>query len=270
MMESVLRIRHETVYTYSDPVHYSIQTLKLTPRRDPGQRIVRWNIQVPGQRLEQIDPFGNLTQVVTLDTPHRELRIVVEGLVQIERSDQQELMDAGPLPPLVFLATTALTQPDATLRALAERALGRHPPTAANLMLLAEAVGAAVRYTPGATEVHHGAAQALALGEGVCQDQAHVFVACCRAVGVPARYVSGYVHAGAGVIASHAWAEAWLGPEHGWHSIDITHNELAGARHCRIAVGRDYLDAAPVRGVRRGGSTESMHVAVTVSNGAHQ
>jgi transglutaminase-like putative cysteine protease len=98
-----------------------------------------------------------------------------------------------------------------------------------------------------------------------------VFVACCRAAGVPARYVSGYFHAGpAESIASHAWVDAWLGPVQGWLSLDVTHGELTGSRHCRIAVGRDYLDAAPVRGVRRGGGAESMHVAVNVSHGDQQ
>ena len=88
-----------------------------------------------------------------------------------------------------------------------------------------------------------------------------MLIACCRAAGIPARYVSGYFHAGTRAeVASHAWVDAWLGAEPGWCSIDVTHAEETGMRHCRLAVGRDYLDAAPVRGVRRGGGRESMSV----------
>ena len=107
-----------------------------------------------------------------------------------------------------------------------------------------------------------------------------MFVACCRAAGIPARYVSGYFYTGeTGEVASHAWVDAWLGGDEGWLSLDVTHGEAAGAAHCRLAVGRDYLDAAPVRGVRRGGGREQLSVAVklaalgaatTAQNGSHQ
>ena len=108
-------------------------------------------------------------------------------------------------------------------------------------------------------------------GEGVCQDHAHALIACCRAAGIPASHVSGYFHTGdVGEVASHAWADAWLGPEDGWLSVDLTHRSLAGPGHCRLAVGRDYLDAAPVRGVRRGGGAEQMRVAVVVATSAQQ
>jgi transglutaminase-like putative cysteine protease len=93
-----------------------------------------------------------------------------------------------------------------------------------------------------------------------------VFVACCRAAGIPARYVSGYVYTGTtGEVASHAWADAWLGEREGWLSLDVSHGEATGAAHCRLAVGRDYLDAAPVRGVRRGGGREELSVAVRLA-----
>jgi transglutaminase-like putative cysteine protease len=101
----------------------------------------------------------------------------------------------------------------------------------------------------------------------VCQDHAHLFIACCRARGVPARYVSGYVDPGHDEeAASHAWADVWVEGD-GWVSVDITHRVLARERHCRLAVGRDYLSAAPVRGVRTGGGDESLHVEVSVRSG---
>jgi len=262
-----LHIRHETRYEYEEPVSYSIQALKLTPRPDPGQRVVHWRVTSPGDRLEQVDPYGNLTQFVSLETPHRELRIVVEGVADVDEDATTLPPEAGGLSPLAYLAPTALTRADAALRGLAERHLGRHPASPAALLDLVAAIRRAVAYQPGVTDVTHSAAEALDLGVGVCQDQAHVLVACCRAAGVPARYVSGYFHAGdTGAVASHARADVWLGADRGWLSLDVTHAEQAGARHCRLAVGRDYLDAAPVRGVRRGGGRESLAVTVRVTS----
>lgn len=266
-----LHIRHETLYTYDHPIRYSIQTLRLTPRRDPGQRVLHWRIGSPGERMEQTDAFGNITHVVTVDAAHREMRILVEGVAQLEPERDERVAEPDGLSPLAYLAPTSLTRNSAAIRSIADRSFGAHPPSPASLQDLVSEVRRAVRYVPDATDVEHSAAEALELGEGVCQDQAHVFVACCRAAGVPARYVSGYFYAGERrEVASHAWADAWLGPEYGWVSLDITHEELAGRRHCRLAVGRDYLDAAPVRGVRHGGGEEQMHVAVTVSASVQQ
>jgi transglutaminase-like putative cysteine protease len=266
-----LHIRHETCYRYDEPVNYSIQALKLTPRADPRQRVLHWRVVSPGERLDQVDPYGNLTQWVTLEAPHREMRIVVEGVADVDDDVTLLPPETGGLSPLAYLAPTALTRADAALRVLAERHLGRHPASPGALMDLVTAIRKAVAYEPGITDVTHSAAEALDLGAGVCQDQAHVLVACCRAAGVPARYVSGYFHAGDGdEIASHAWADVWLGADHGWLSLDVTHAEQAGARHCRLAVGRDYLDAAPVRGVRRGGGKESLSVTVRVTGGQGQ
>jgi transglutaminase-like putative cysteine protease len=245
-----LHIRHETHYTYDEPVSYSIQALKLTPRSDWGQRIVSWRVSSPGERIEQFDPYGNLTHIVTFEQPHREMRIVVEGVAEIDENATTGAETAR-LSPLAYMAATPLTRPDAGVRALSERCLGRHPASRATLSNLVHAIGSEVAYQPGITNVTHGAAEALELGVGVCQDQAHVLI-----------------HSGdRGEIASHAWADVWLGDEQGWLSLDVTHAEEPGGRHCRLAVGRDYLDAAPVRGVRRGGGHESMSVAVRITNG---
>ena len=262
-----LHIRHETHYVYEDTVSYSIQALKLTPRSEPGQRVVTWRVTSPGERIEQVDPYGNLMHVVTLEQPHREARIVTEGIAEIS-----DVVEATPetsrLSPLTFLAPTPLTRPDAALRALADHCLGRHPASRRSLADLVDSIRHVVAYTPGVTDVTHSASEVLELGVGVCQDQAHVLVACCRTAGIPARYVSGYFHAGDnGEIASHAWADVRLGADQGWLSLDVTHAEETGGRHCRLAVGRDYLDAAPVRGVRRGGGKEAMTVTVRVSGG---
>jgi transglutaminase-like putative cysteine protease len=110
-------------------------------------------------------------------------------------------------------------------------------------------------YTQDVTDVSFNAAQSFAAGAGVCQDHAHVFTACCRALGLPARYVSGYVLTPEREdVASHAWGEVWLANR--WHSFDVSNARNAGGTHLKLAVGLDYNDACPVRGIRRGGGEE--------------
>ncbi len=264
-----MHIRHETRYRYERPVKYSVQSLHLTPRRDLSQRALSWSIVAPGRRLEQIDAHGNIAHLLTIEEPHREISIVVRGVVETADTDTRQ--DDGPLSPLAYLAPTQLTLPNDDIKAFASAALARIADPKARVQALAEAVLSAVRYKTGASEVQDSAAEAFKSGEGVCQDHAHVFVACARAVGMPARYVSGYLYTGdANDAASHAWADAWLGPEIGWQSVDVTHARPAVRNYCRLAVGRDYLDAAPVRGMRQGGGGEKMEANVLIAESAQQ
>jgi transglutaminase-like putative cysteine protease len=266
-----LHIRHETCYRYEHAVKYSIQSLRLTPRRDAGQRSLSWRIVAPGRRVEQTDAHGNITHLLTYEEPHREVSIIVSGVVDTAGSVNPVLANEGPLAPLAYLAPTPLTRVDARIREFSAQSFAGAGPLPERLERLAADLHAAIRYQSGVTSVSDDAATVLARGEGVCQDHAHLFIACCRAAGVPARYVSGYFHTGdGGEIATHAWADAWLGGDRGWLSLDLTHRTLAGEEHCRLAVGRDYLDAAPVRGVRQGGGGESMQVGVVVASSAQQ
>jgi transglutaminase-like putative cysteine protease len=259
------RISHRTTYRYQEPVKYTAQTLRLTPRRDGEQHTLAWSIHAPGRRAEQVDAHGNITHLLTLEEPHREISIVVTGVVEITRANDV-LREQGGLSPLAYLAPTALTTASDRIIALAREHLEGPSPSRQRLYELAQGVCAGVRYRPGTTTVEDPAAAALERGEGVCQDQAHVLIACCHSMGIPARYVSGYLCSGhAAEIASHGWVEAWLTEAQGWHGIDVTHAQPAGAGHCRLAIGRDYLDAAPVRGVRRGGGPEVMDVNVTAT-----
>ncbi len=264
-----LHIRHETLYRYDRPVKYSVQSLHLTPRRDPGQRALSWSIAAPGRKLEQVDAYGNISHLLTIEQPHREIHIVVNGVV--ETADVEGRQEDGPLSPLAFLAPTALTAPNDELKAFARQALEQAKDPRERAQALAEAVFRAVRYKPGTTDVQDTAAAAFKSGEGVCQDHAHVYIAAARASGMPARYVSGYLYTGdASEAASHAWVDVWLGAEIGWHSLDVTHKCPAVRTYCRLAVGRDYLDAAPVRGVRHGGGGETMEANVLVAETALQ
>jgi transglutaminase-like putative cysteine protease len=133
------------------------------------------------------------------------------------------------------------------------------------LRSLAGAVVAKLPFQAGVTAVHSTAREAFEAGNGVCQDHAHVFVACCRYLGVPARYVSGYLYTpgvSSGPVASHAWAEAWVVDR--WRSFDVTNGRPAGQHHIRIAIGADYLEASPVRGIRFGGGEEEMDASAIV------
>jgi transglutaminase-like putative cysteine protease len=261
-----LHIRHETVYRYDHAVEHSIQNLRLTPRTEPCQRVLNWSIAAPGRQAQQLDAHGNVMHLLTMDEPHHEIRIVVGGAVETSDPPNGLLGDDGRLSPLAYVTETSLTQVDTGLRRFAA-AHGAAQPTRAQVLALAGAVRDAMDYVPGATGVADTAAQSFALRRGVCQDHAHVMLACCRALRLPARYVSGYVLTDdQGHVASHAWVDVWLESENGWFSVDVTNRALAGQRHCRLAIGRDYLDACPVRGVRRGGGAESMSAVVLVSS----
>jgi transglutaminase-like putative cysteine protease len=261
----LLSIRHETIYRYSHKVDHSVQIVRLTPRPEPGQRTLRWKLTSPGRQVEQVDAFGNISHLVTIDEAITEIHLLAEG--QVDTSDAEGTLptEEGGLSPLAYLAETQLTEPDRAIRDFAGRFTAEALREPDGLLELATAIREAVTWEPGATTVEHNAAEALALGRGVCQDHAHLFASTCRLRRVPVRYVSGYLHTGESSFASHAWADAWLGDGRGWFSVDITNAVPAGASHCRLAVGRDYLDAGPVRGVRRGGGDEAMHVDVQVS-----
>lgn len=263
-----LHIRHETVYRYERQVKHSVQCLRLTPRTEAGQKVLSWDLQAPGRRSQQLDAHGNLVHLLTLDEPHEEIRILVTGVVDTEAVEYSAPSARATLSPMVYSLETPLTMIDERLKDFVASEKRSHLDQD-GVMLLANAVRDAMDYVPGATAVSDTASHAFGLGRGVCQDHAHVMIACCRWQGVPARYVSGYLlsqqddH-----IASHAWVDVWLDQERRWLAVDVTNRGFGGAQHCRLAVGRDYLDACPIRGVRRGGGAESMQAQVRVSSDA--
>jgi transglutaminase-like putative cysteine protease len=253
-----LNIRHETRYTYTTPLAYTIQQLHLTPRAEAQQHVLSWNIAMPGHVHAYTDAYGNLSHMMTMNVPHQGLAIVASGVVET---------NGDTVSPLIFTVSTRLTEQTPGILELAASCLPDGKAQTKDLMCLAEHIFGAVRYQSGATAVTTSASDALELGQGVCQDHAHLFLACCHAHGIPARYVSGYIdpetsdHA-----ASHAWVDAWAEDKDysGWVSIDVTHARLMTDAYCRLAIGRDYDAAAPVRGVRRGGGVESMSVDVQI------
>ena len=257
-----LEIRHETVYRYDVHAHHSTQYLRLTPPSTDHQRVVEWQLNLPGKASSGVDAFGNIFHVLTLDHPHDEIHLIASGVV--ETTDQPWQQSAGLLSPLVFLRTTPLTECDHALRQFAQpfaAAIATDPTT--GLQQLAAAILDAMPYRKGETFSDTPAAMAFAQGAGVCQDHSHVFIACCRQLGIPARYVSGYlVTDDEGHVASHAWAEAWFAEA--WHGFDISNAMTPDGHHLTLAVGLDYLDACPVRGVRHGGGGEELHARAEI------
>jgi transglutaminase-like putative cysteine protease len=264
-----LKVRHETSYRYEEPAAYSLQYVRMTPRSNTAQRVVSWRLSAPGKLRETIDHYGNIAHVVVIDRPHQEIRLGVVGEIDSSDTDGVWPDSEEPQPPAVFLRTTTLTHPDA---ALVDFARGFDSRVEANrragLERMLEGVRERVSYVKGRTHVGTSAPEAWDAEAGVCQDHAHVFIACCRTLGVPARYASGYLFTSSdnNEMASHAWVETWQDGG-GWLGLDVTNGVRAGARHIRLAVGLDYLDASPVRGMRRGGGREHMHVRVFVTDG---
>lgn len=267
-----IAIHHETNYRYSQQVSYAIQMLRLTPRPDGNQRVLDWAIDTPGRRTRHVDAYGNVTHALVLDSPHEQLRIAARGTVEITPLSNGAL-SAYPsrhdsqLPREMYLVPTPLTAIDSSVRAFADESVPRGLRTPQDALFLARAIVERVSYQRGVTHVMSPASHALETGRGVCQDHTHLLLAVCRAVGVPARYVSGYVHPGNSEhSASHAWADLWF-DETGWVSIDVTHAQFPTEFHCRVAIGRDYESASPVRGVRTGGGEEQLDVHVTIGVG---
>jgi transglutaminase-like putative cysteine protease len=268
-----LSIVHETEYRYQNPAHYTIQYLRLSPQSSRSQKVLSWQLELPAPARPFLDGFGNSAHVLVIDRPHQEIRIRARGEVEVE-DDPVTLPDPGPHRPDLYMRNTELTTQDEALVRFSEkfrREVTNNREAAIESLMLG--VREKVDYQPGVTHSATSAAQAFARGAGVCQDHAHVFVACCRQLQIPARYVSGYLapqkitadkETGAQAMASHAWAEAWIDGL-GWQGFDVANRVRAHGRHVRLAVGLDYLDACPVRGFRRGGSGESMGVEVQVN-----
>ena len=282
-----LHITHTTDYRYSLPLRYALQTLWLTPQSGAGQRVNFWSLGAPEKLFVQNDAFGNITQSFTfvgsdIDNVRWSL---VNAAGEVETLGVAEFMDADKLPPpAFFLRGTHLAEPHPMLTEFGRQFLplpgarqgGQADLTA--LLALSAGVRGAVGYLSGSTNVTTTALQAFVAGAGVCQDQAHVMVAICRGLGIPARYVSGYFYAtNAPDLASHAWCDVCLDvARRRWASIDVTHSCLIDERHVRLAMGTDYNACPPVKGVRRGGGDESMTVTIAIEpvlaagNGLHR
>jgi transglutaminase-like putative cysteine protease len=259
----LLTVYHATTYRYAEAVARSTQTIRLSPFPSSAQKVRSWQVELPAPGVLMNDTFDNPTHLLTLNQPHDSIRILAQGEVEISEIDEGE--PAGRLDPRIFLRSTSLTQIDESLLGFIDpmRALIRQRPLIGVTDLM-HAVLDAMPYTKDVTDVSFNAAQSFEAKAGVCQDHAHVYTTCCRALGLPARYVSGYVYTPElEEVASHAWAEVWLANR--WLSFDISNARNAGGTHLKLAIGLDYNDACPVRGIRLGGGEEELSTLARVT-----
>ena len=270
-----IRISHTTTYAYDSPPTGVTQLLRLTPRDHDGQHVVAWRIDLSEDCLlhQHEDAFGNIIHSFTAEGPFNKLTVEVAG--EVDTQDTNGLVSGAVerFPPQLYLRETPLTQTDA---AIIEFAQATRAATDGDSLTLLHALMAAlnrgIAFDTDPTHAATTAAEAFSLRRGVCQDITHIFVAAVRALGVPARYVGGHFHRADGVIsqeAGHAWAEAYV-EDLGWVGFDPTNGICTTDAHVRVAVGLDYLGAAPVRGTRFGGSGETLTVAVRVDQARQQ
>ncbi len=276
-------IEHVSRYLYASPVRRCVMSLCLKPRDGPGQRLLHFEVSTdpPAPLNDETDSFGNTKHVLNIHREHESLEITARS--EVERTPTAALPDS--LSPGAwgevrswkesfihwdFTRPSALAAPSSALAAFVER-LGVKPegdPLQA-LLRLSDALYHSFRYVPGSTSAVSPIEHILESGRGVCQDYAHVMIAIARSWGVPARYVSGYLHVTgqtgeqAPESATHAWVECRL-PGLGWTGFDPTNRTLADERHVGIAVGRDYQDVAPTRGVFQGGGETRLEIDVRV------
>jgi transglutaminase-like putative cysteine protease len=267
--------RHTSTYRYTDPVVASFNEARITPCSTGGQTVIDATVSViPATTLYTYrDYFSTLVTAFDIPDPHTELVVVGSSTVETAQQsvpdgtfDWSSLGGTGVADRFSeYLVATGYTTGDESLEAIAADSRSEADPAAA-VARIGEQVRDAMRYEIGSTRVSTSALEAWRQGRGVCQDIAHVGLVLLRYLGIPARYVSGYLHpnadAGIGDRAAgqgHAWIEFWLGE---WYPADLTHGEPVGDRHVTVARGRDYSDVAPFRGIYQGGSLASLEVSV--------
>ena len=260
-----LEIVHSTRYRYSGPIAETVMEVRLRPMDGNGQSCVDFHLEISAgiKPRSYRDGYGNDVHYFNLVRPHTSLSVTSRSVVETGGE-----LDPAPGEALVqdFLRFRSPVKDVPGIRELASRHPVADPSSGSSveqaLDELTMAISREFAYDRAVTNVYSAVDDVLAVRAGVCQDFAHLFIAVARTMGVAARYVSGYIHApGAATTASHAWAEAWV-PGRGWVGYDATHPVRAGEHHVRLAVGRDYSDAAPTRGIYIGSATSSMEVSV--------
>lgn len=261
-----LKIAHTTAYTYDAPAVYALQRLRLRPASGVMQNVLNWNVTVENGALSTSykDHYGNHCDLVCADEGAEGVTFRVEG--EVETHDKAGVLGKvyGRAPLWHFKGETPLTAPGAQIKALAAEA-STVTDTLDRLHALSAAILTAVPYTLDSTDAATTAEEAVSKGHGVCQDHANIFIAAARLNGIPARYVSGYLHMPDRVEqdAGHAWAEAHV-EGLGWVGFDVSNSICPDERYVRLAIGRDAHDAAPVSGLRIGAGDESLIVSLQI------
>jgi len=282
-------VRHVTRFSYETPIAESVMEARMQPRSDGTQRCVHFALStIPAARVMTYqDHDGNSVHFFDIPARHSRLTLTAEAMVESTPvpavpdrlgpggwAELDALAESGEF--WEYLAPSPFTRSTALLDAFAaELALDRGDDPLVLLHRLTADVYGRFEYRPKTTRVDSPIDEALDARCGVCQDFTHVFIALARPLGIPTRYVSGYLfrdvdtHDRSADGATHAWVEAFL-PRLGWAGFDPTNNIVAGERHIRVAVGRDYADVPPTRGVYNGAAAVRSELAVAVRVGAQQ
>ncbi len=263
-----IRVDYSTIYDYVTMASDVIQLLRVEPCGHDSQFVVNWRLDTDTNcHLRRgTDTFGNITHMIYADAPLRRLSLHVTGEVDTVETNGLLHGTHEPLPPAIYLRSTPLSTADAAIIAFAREQ--ERPSPIDTCYGLTFALNERMAFDADVTHSHTDAIHAFGISAGVCQDYSHIFVAAARHLGLPARYVSGHLVREDGLVtqpAGHAWVEV-LVPAMGWMGFDPTNGRATTEAYLRVAVGLDYLDAAPVRGTRRGGGAETMVVSVTASD----
>jgi len=278
-----LRIRHQTGFSYGGEVTASYNEARMLPVSSDGQLVLYSNLEILplSSHGGYVDYWGTRVSSFEVLTPHRELSLTATSLVEVRTREHRDLaLDWLALADEIETRTeyveqlqqTTRTDPPVELAELARRLVDEAGTPCDAALSIARAVGERIEYMPGMTSVHTTASESWAAGKGVCQDITHLVVGALRSVGIPARYVSGYLHPvpepaiGETVVGeSHAWVEWFCGS---WRAFDPTNLIDIGDRHVRVGHGRDYADVAPLRGVYAGSYDSSLFVSVEITREA--
>jgi len=278
-----LRIRHETGFHYDGEVTASYNEARMLPVSAEGQLVLYSNLEILpiSSHHSYVDYWGTRVSSFEILSPHRELSIAATSLVEVRPREHPEhrltwevLADEIEKATVYVeqLGQTRLTRPPAELAELAQKLVADASDPCDAALSIARTVGERIEYMPGSTSVYTTAAEAWGKKKGVCQDITHLALGALRAVGIPARYVSGYLHprpnAAIGETVtgeSHAWVEWFCGE---WRGFDPTNLIDIGDRHVAVGRGRDYNDVAPLRGVYAGPYASKLFVTVEITREA--
>ncbi|MFM2149534.1 MAG: hypothetical protein RLZZ187_1840 [Pseudomonadota bacterium] len=279
-------LRHATRYRYAYRVDLANHLLHLTPRALPGQVVHSVSLDVtptPAYRTEGTDHYGNGVSWLSIEAPHAALEVVLDAVVEVGFAPPppaattppwETVRDAALRPEGVaateFVLPSALAPADAGAGAYVAQSFPPGRPVLAGLLEVTGRIKRDFAFKPGVTTISTPVSQVLSLRGGVCQDFAHLLIAGLRAIGLPARYCSGYVRTRPppgqqrrqGADQSHAWVGAWLGPQLGWVDLDPTNDLVVADEHVLLGWGRDYADISPVKGILLGGGKQVLEVSV--------
>lgn len=267
-----LSVRHDTRFTYDAPVTHGLSEARLLPRVTPSQTVHSAELVVepqPDDRSEYVDFFGNRVVHLAVARPHVVLTVTATAEVDVVPAEPgpaaDEAWDAGRPPPelVQFVVGSPLVEGDDAVHDYARESFPPGRPLREAVTELTTRIHRDFTYRPGVTTVLTPVSEVMAHRRGVCQDFAHLEIACLRSVGLPARYVSGHVETGAGAGASHAWCAVPLA-DGTWLDLDPT-NDLVAPSHVTLAWGRDYSDVTPLKGVVFTEGRHRLEVTVTVT-----